>query len=90
MKKNIYILLTIILGLLLSLLAHVFIEYFYLRQAIASNTPIQWVGSRLGCALPLGLQIALPILGIIVGFFLGVRWWRIVYIEKRHWWFKKK
>jgi len=90
MKKITYYLLTIILGLLLSILSHVFIEYFYLRQVIINNLPIQRMGSELGCALPLWLQIGLPAAGIILGFFLGHRWWRIVYIEGRRQWFRKK
>lgn len=90
MKKITYYFLTVILGLLLSILSHVFIEYFYLRQAIVNNTPIQRMGSDLGCALPLWLQISLPIAGVILGFFLGRRWWRIVYIEGRRQWFRRK
>lgn len=90
MKKIVYYLLTIILGLLLSILSHVFIEYFYLRQAIINNVPIQRVGSELGCALPLGLQVGLPIAGVILGFFLGRRWWQIVYVEGRRQWFRRK
>jgi len=28
-------------------------------------------------------------MGIVGGYFLGQIWWRIVYVEKRHWRFKK-
>ena len=36
-------------------------------------------------ALPIWLQSALIIMGVLGGYFLGKRWWQIVYVEKRHW-----
>lgn len=87
MKKTIYILLTILLMLLLSIILHWLIEYFYINYLI-SNDLIGNIPNR-SCLLPRWLQCGLPIAAVIGGFFLGRHWWRIVYIEKRHWRFRK-
>lgn len=85
-KKIIYYISATILGILLSLLAHAATEYVYLSQAMARDFTVKWVsfGSGVGCALPLWIQISLLLTGIIGGFLLGRRWWRIIYIEKRY------
>ena len=87
-KRLLYLSLTVLLGLLLSFIAHAAIEVAFLRYAATNYIEITWVN---GCTLPVWLKIALPILGIIGGYFLGVHWWRIIYIEKRRTlhWFKK-
>ncbi|MBI4709186.1 MAG: hypothetical protein HY764_03225 [Candidatus Portnoybacteria bacterium] len=79
LKKAVYLVASTTLGLLLSFLAHAFIEIKYLR----------WMGEKglvapfyNGCALPPLLQITLLLFGVIGGFFLGRFWWRKIYIEK--------
>ncbi|MBU1131572.1 hypothetical protein KJ840_05580 [Patescibacteria group bacterium] len=92
MKKTIYITLSVILGTILSFLAHALIEKWYLSWAQNNNHQIIWV-SAFGkglCALPFWLNYGLLIIGVIGGYFLGKIWWRVVYIEKRHWRFKNK
>jgi len=78
-KKTVYLLATIILGLLLSLLAHAFIEISYLNWVQSKGQIVQFYGS---CALPPLLQTSVWILGAVGGFFLGRFWWRKVYIER--------
>lgn len=78
--KAIYILLTVILGIILSFIAHAVIEMVYLWWAKSAGVEICWTkifGSS--CALPWWLIISLPILGIILGLFLGFWWWGKIY-----------
>jgi len=84
MKRTIYIILAMFLGFLLSLLLHVAVETIYLQLA---EGPVQWhsfFGLGL-CALPIWLSSLFAVAGILFGYWLGVVWWRIVYIEYRHW-----
>ena len=85
MKRTIYILLTMVLGLLLSFLAHAVIEMLYLQWAQAHNHTIVWTTVLGLCALPLWLQIALPVVGLVGGFLLGRMWWTMVYVNRKHW-----
>ena len=80
MKKFVYIILWVILGLVLSFVAHAIIEILYLRWANNNNVVIHWVLNG-DCALPLWLIIILPILGIIVGLWCGFVAWRKIYVE---------
>lgn len=75
-KKMVYIILTILLGSILGCLA-----YGLGSIACTKTGP-----------LPAPLFWILILTGAVSGYFLGFRWWRIVYIEHRHWrnWRKKK
>lgn len=79
LKKAVYLTASIILGLLLSFLAHVFIEVKYLALADSRGLAVNFY---YGCALPLWLQALLWFLGAIGGYFLGAWWWRKLYIER--------
>lgn len=83
-KHVIYLFASTGLGVLLGFLAHAGMEIWYLRWADTNGTAITWYN---GCALHPAIQIALPVLGALGGFFLGRWWWRMVYIEQR--WAKK-
>jgi len=79
MKKIIFIVLAIILGIILSFLVHAIIEIVYLSWVIKSNASIEWVsvfGEEDKCALPIWLIYLLPVLGIIFGFWLGLYLWQ--------------
>lgn len=76
MKKTIYLIFSIILGLLLSFILHAGIESLYLKYA----KEITW---HHGCALPHWLSIGLILAGLIGGYFLGRFWWRLVYIKHK-------
>jgi len=75
----IYLGLAVILGLLLSLLVHVFIERIYLSLAQSWGISVNWYG---GCALPPVVQAALWLMGASGGFFLGRVWWRYLYVDR--------
>ncbi|MCX6796452.1 MAG: hypothetical protein NTW06_03050 [Candidatus Falkowbacteria bacterium] len=92
MKKKIYILLTIVLTLELSIMLHGLIEIWYINYALAKGIILDntlFLG-KFYCVLPWWLQYGLLIMAVIGGYYLGQCWWRIVYIEKRHWRFKNK
>ena len=88
MKKAIYIIFSTLLGILLSFILHAGIEVLYIRY----SEKVNWnsVFGKGLCALPVWLQIGLFIFGAVFGFLLGLFWWRLVYIEKRRWFKKKK
>ena len=88
-KKVLYIILSALLGLVLSFLAHAFVEMTYLR--ITPSDEVVWF-THLGvavCALPLWLTMLLLAGGIAGGILLGIYWWHKVYIEHKHWRFNK-
>ncbi len=101
MKKQIYIFFTVILGILLSVMVHWLLEIFFIflrgREALAElhiNLPIgdfqtygfglSWHGIYIAHYI---YTIILFILGAVGGYYLGKKWWQIVYVEKRHWQF---
>lgn len=88
MKKIIYHTACVFLGILLSYLVHAVVEIIYLCH----NQNITWYKhwGVFGCALPPVVQYILLAGGVIGGYFLGRFWWRIVYVEKRHWWLKRQ
>ncbi len=82
-KKTIYIILTMFLGLLLSFLAHAGIETWYIDNLLKQGVVPKANSLTPHCFLPLVLQIILSLLGLIGGYFLGKFWWRIIYVEKK-------
>ncbi|MBI5037536.1 MAG: hypothetical protein HZC01_02430 [Candidatus Kerfeldbacteria bacterium] len=80
LKHRLYIISSILLGLLLSIMAHAVIEEIYLSWATDSGRTIVWYGS---CALHPAIQIGLLALGALAGYGLGRMWWRMVYIDRR-------
>lgn len=89
-KKIIYIFLFALLGFLFSLLIHAAIESIYLNVLARDGvTPVWNFIFGLTCSLPAWLVIGLPVVGVLAGTRLGFIGWRIVYIEKRHWRFKR-
>ncbi len=86
-KRKIYIFLTIILGILLSLIAYMLTEKYYIDSLLASDIVPYLYYKRF--FLPPSLFVLYIIGGSIFGYVLGVRWWQVVYVERRHWRFKK-
>lgn len=91
LKKTIYIILTIFLGLLLTETLGAWVEISYIEEALNVGGVIQ-TKSFFGFSfyLPIYFQLGLYLVGLVGGYFLGQSWWRIVYVEKRHWRFRKK
>jgi predicted permease len=86
MKKTAYIILTIFLGFLLAEMAHWSLEAWYINFIIANGgMPHEHIFLASHCFLPVYVQFALIALGLVGGYFLGQTWWRIVYVEHRHW-----
>lgn len=83
-KKVAYLILTTILGILLTFLIYAFAEIKYLEWSAQNNHSVVWYGS---CILHPVFRIGLLFVGAIGGFFLGKVWWRKVYIEQ--YWYNK-
>jgi hypothetical protein len=74
------------LGLLLAEIIHWSLEAWFINTIIASGgVPQEYVFLASHCFLPPYFQISLIAFGLVGGYFLGQAWWRIVYIEHRHW-----
>lgn len=82
-KKTIYIILAIILGLFLSFIVHAGIEIFYINHLLEKEVLPQPSSLTHQCYLPSFLQIILLLAGLLGGYFLGRFWWRKVYIERK-------
>lgn len=82
-KKTTYIILTMILGLILSFLVHAGIEIFYINNLLSKGLSPEPSSLTHQCYLPSSLQIILLLAGLLGGYFLGRIWWRIVYVEHR-------
>jgi hypothetical protein len=88
LKKAIYIICAMILGFLVSLIIHAKLEIWYINQMLDSGiAPVSFCGREF---LPPLVSFLLAIFGLIFGYIVGQRWWQIVYVEKRHWRWKKK
>lgn len=83
-KRAVYIAAFVVLGILLSFLAHAGIEIWYIGRLIANFKTYgfglswsQWVMiHHIGAIL-------LFLFGAIAGFLQGRFWWRVIYVEKR-------
>lgn len=84
MKKTAYILLTTTLGILFSFILHALIEVLYLDWASQNNIIVQWrtIWGK-SCALDPILSISLLAVGLLVGIWLGFRWWDSVYNKRK-------
>lgn len=90
-KKTIYIAMTIFLGWLLSVIAHGWIELWYIHTRLAEGViPRSYHFLNGDCYLNPMLQVGLCLIGLVGGYFMGRSWWRIVYVENRFGWIKRK
>jgi hypothetical protein len=75
------------LGFLFSLIVHAFIEMYLIIQMLeAGRVPFAYSQHEF---LPPFLSFILTITGLAFGYVAGVRWWQWIYVEKRHWIFRK-
>ena len=86
MKRNFYLLCTIILGTLLSFIVHGLVE-FSVILLLVSDFETYGLGLTWGTwwHIHTVFTAVLFLCGVVGGYKLGVTWWRIVYIEHRHW-----
>ncbi len=92
MKKVIYILAATVLGSLLSFLIHAAIEIGMIsiltRDFVRYGLGLDWPAWFLIHTI---FSIILLLAGIIFGYWLGQKWWRIIYVEKKYpGWFKRR
>jgi uncharacterized protein YneF (UPF0154 family) len=81
-KKTIYITLVMVLGLILSFIAHAIIEIFYINYSLSRGIILKPSALTSRCYLPSILQIFLILAGLIGGYFLGQKWWTKIYGKK--------
>ena len=88
MKKYIYIFSWIVLGILLSFLAHAGFEIGLIKYAFSEGIILQnytVFGMGFGyCALPVWDQDAILAFGLVTGYFAGQYFWQILYVEHRY------
>ena len=86
-KKTIYVIMSIFLFFMFSMLVHAWIEMWYIQNALDSGGVLRIYGPSE--FLPPFISFPLSFIFSALGYVVGQKWWRIVYIEKRHWRFKK-
>jgi len=82
-KKIVYIILTMILGLILSFIFHALIEIIYINFSLSRGILPKPSFLTSKCYLPSFLQIFLVLAGLLGGYFLGQFWWKKVYGEHK-------
>ncbi|MFA6105371.1 MAG: hypothetical protein WC725_02100 [Patescibacteria group bacterium] len=86
LKKYFYIFSWVVLGLMLSFLAHAIIEIKMIEYALRKNI-ILYNYTAFGsgyCVLPTVVQFTLIATGVIGGFLAGRYFWRVIYVERRY------
>jgi len=90
LKKVFYIVATMFLGWLLSMIAHDCLEVWHINKLLAEDIiPLEYHFWIFSSYLPSSTKISLMFIGLIGGYLLGQRWWYLVYVKKWHWWRKK-
>jgi hypothetical protein len=86
-KKIIYILLAITLGKLLGFVSFEILSLKFVKMLTRRGLPVEFsqVFWFVWSPLPAYLYWTLIYAGVIGGFFAGLRWWQIIYVEHRHW-----
>lgn len=80
----------IFLGVLLATITHALVEMWYIRKFLAQGLiPQTFSFSGFRCFLPFYVQAIFLLSGVVGGYLLGRNWWRIVYVEHRHWRYNK-
>lgn len=85
MKKYYYIAAFMVLGYLLSLLIHAFIEFplLALMSQSYAEGEVTWLTAHWATVHRFG-GLALSFGGLILGYLLGRHFWHILYVEKRY------
>jgi len=89
-KKVVYIICTMILGFLLAFIAHSILEIWFIRALLEQGLdPQLYKIFIMPTFLHPVLTLFIMVSGLLIGYFTGQAWWRIVYVELRHWRNKK-
>ncbi len=80
-KRRIYIFLAILLGILLAVIAYALVEKAHINRLLAAGEVPKQVGEH--WYLPPSVAGIFLVGGMMLGYVLGVRWWQIIYVEKR-------
>jgi len=90
-KRDAYLFFSIVLGFLVSFLVHAVVEIWYIGRLVDNfetySFGLSW--SKWFFIHDVGAVI-LALLGVIGGYAVGKRWWQIVYVENRHWFYEHK
>ena len=86
MKRMVYIASWMVLGFLLGVIAHAGIEIPYIYYAVSHSSSLTTYPSigHATCFLPEWLQVLMIVAGIGGGYYAGVYFWRVLYVEKRY------
>lgn len=84
-KRVAYMVLSIFLGLLIGEFVHLFIELVYMKKIMAVGGVLK-TSYFLGMAsfLPMPVEPLFLLAGLLLGIWIGITGWRVVYIEHRH------
>lgn len=85
MKKTVYIISFTILGILVQFLLHAFVEVWYigllLKDFATFGFGLSWdTWFMIHAVATAGFFIG----GTMLGFFVGKKWWQILYVEQRY------
>ena len=89
-KRIAYMTLSIILGLLIGLFVKLFLELVYMKNAMAVGATLKtnyFLGSP--SYLPQAVQPLLLMAGLLLGIWIGLWGWEMVYVQHRHRMFRK-
>ncbi len=86
MKKNIYLFFTTCLGILSGTMIVTLSERWIINNALSQGFSPQPYFYILDYGyIPQFFSIGIIIISALLGLYYGKKWWKMVYIEKRHW-----
>jgi len=84
-KKGFYIFSCVILGILLSFILHALIVipiiYVMIRDFEKYSFGLSWNGLMIVHGI---FTVFLLVLGIILGIYLGFKWWKYIYVDRKY------
>ena len=91
MKRTFYIFCAMVLGFLLQLIIHASIESWYIGLLLSHfdmyGLGLSW---EMWFVIHSVFTAVLGVSGIFLGYYAGIRWWHIVYVERRHWMMRRR
>lgn len=90
MKRDFYLFCSVLLGFLISFLVHAGIEIWYIGRLVDDFATYSFGFSwSTWFVIHDVASVILALAGVLGGYGVGERWWQIVYVEKRHWLFRR-